>query len=433
MISPHFPPDSSAGTHRVRLLAPYLEQYGWTPTVLTVDPSYYEGALDSDLEELVPSALRVERSRAISADVSRIVGVGDLGLRSFGGLYVQARRLLSSEPHDAIYITVYPTYTALLGPLLKRRFNIPFVLDYQDPWVGSWGEMVGGGEGGKVDAKSRLSRRIAMKLEPFAVRAADAITAVSIKTAQDVIARIPLDREVPLVEIPIGGDQADFDAIRSTARSNSFFDATDGLFHLCCVGTLLPLGMETLSAFLSAVVELRNSRTDLYERLRVHFIGTSNARTGNNPDRIMPRANKMGLSGVVSEHPTRVDYADAVNVQIQASALLLLGSSEHHYTASRLYPALLARRPLLGLYHRLSSVSKILAASGPGVHLVQFGDEDPAMSHVTEIGNELASLIGGARTADSERPTSMDDSFSARQLAGRLGSLLDRVAASRAS
>ena len=38
MISPHFPPDSSAGTHRVRLLAPYLEAFGWRPTVLTVAP-----------------------------------------------------------------------------------------------------------------------------------------------------------------------------------------------------------------------------------------------------------------------------------------------------------------------------------------------------------------------------------------------------------
>ena len=43
MISPHFPPDSTAGTHRVRLLAPRLREHGWAPTVLTVDPRDYEG------------------------------------------------------------------------------------------------------------------------------------------------------------------------------------------------------------------------------------------------------------------------------------------------------------------------------------------------------------------------------------------------------
>ena len=46
MISPHFPPDSTAATHRVRLLAPHLPAHGWQPTVLTVDPRDYEGRLD---------------------------------------------------------------------------------------------------------------------------------------------------------------------------------------------------------------------------------------------------------------------------------------------------------------------------------------------------------------------------------------------------
>jgi len=39
MVSPHFPPDSSAASHRVRLLAPHLERVGWEPTIVTIDPS----------------------------------------------------------------------------------------------------------------------------------------------------------------------------------------------------------------------------------------------------------------------------------------------------------------------------------------------------------------------------------------------------------
>ena len=48
---------------------------------------------------------------------------------------------------------------------------------------------------------------------------------------------------------------------------------------------------------------------------------------------------------------TRLDYLDALSVLTHASGILLLGSSERHYTASKLYPALLARRPLLALFH----------------------------------------------------------------------------------
>src|SRR4026207_1305491 len=45
MVTPHFPPDSSAASHRVRLLAPHLPAAGWRPTVVTLEPSGYEGRL----------------------------------------------------------------------------------------------------------------------------------------------------------------------------------------------------------------------------------------------------------------------------------------------------------------------------------------------------------------------------------------------------
>ena len=77
MISPHFPPDSTGGTHRVRLLAPRLREHGWEPTVLTVDPRDYQGALDPALADSVPADLRVIRARAWPARVTRVsVAVG---------------------------------------------------------------------------------------------------------------------------------------------------------------------------------------------------------------------------------------------------------------------------------------------------------------------------------------------------------------------
>ena len=174
MIAPHFPPDTGAATHRVRLLAPHLKDFGWIPTVLTVERSANAGRNDSDLEAMVPRDLRVVRAPAWRHAWTRKLGVGDLGLRAFTGLYRTASRLLRDERYDALFITIFPTYPALLGPLLKRHFAIPFVLDYIDPWVSAWGKEVGGGPDGAVDLKSRLTRMAALRLEPIAVRAADA-------------------------------------------------------------------------------------------------------------------------------------------------------------------------------------------------------------------------------------------------------------------
>src|SRR2546430_2161518 len=123
MISPHFPPDSTAATHRVRLLAPHMADREWEPTVLTVDPRDYEGRLDPTLYDSLPQNVRIVRTRAWPARASRAVGVGDLGLRAFHGLWRGASDLLAREHFDSVFITIYPTYPALLGPVLKRRFT----------------------------------------------------------------------------------------------------------------------------------------------------------------------------------------------------------------------------------------------------------------------------------------------------------------------
>src|SRR5437870_2505976 len=125
IISPHFPPDSTAGTHRVRLLAPHLRECGWEPTVLTVDARDYEGVLDPVLAESVPADVRVVRVRAWPARTTRPLGIGDLGLRAFQPLRREAMRLLAAERFDAVFITIYPAYPALLGRILKKRFGVP--------------------------------------------------------------------------------------------------------------------------------------------------------------------------------------------------------------------------------------------------------------------------------------------------------------------
>jgi hypothetical protein len=429
MIAPHFPPDTGAATHRVRLLAPYLREYGWEPTVLTVERSANEGRQDPELEAMVPTDLRVVRARAWSPRWTRKVGIGDLGLRAFTGLLREASRVLATERHHALFITIFPTYTALLGPLLKSRFRIPFVLDYTDPWVSAWGKEVGGGKNGAVDLKSRLTRLAAIGLEPLAARSADAITAVSAGTCEMIQERIPELNRKPCVAIPLGGDIADFSYLHARARSNDYFDPNDGDFHICYVGTLLPLGFETLRAVLEALTLLRESAPEACERIRLHFFGTSNQSAGNPEPRVLPLARELRVEGQVREHPLRIDYLDALAVQVQASAILLMGSTEPHYTASKLYPALLAARPLLAVYHARSSVAEIMVrtTSPPDAQLVTYTDSDPAANHSGEIARALASLVAGSSTRPITWQSEELDKFSARSLAGELARVFDLV------
>jgi glycosyl transferase family 4 len=425
MVSPHFPPDSSAGAHRVRLLAPHLAGCGWDPTVVTVDPAAYEGRLDAGLSALVPPSLRVVRCPAWSARWTRKAGIGDLGLRSLTGLARACATLLGREQFDALFITVYPVYPALLGPWLKRRFGVPFLLDYQDPWVGNWGLTVGGGPQAAADFKSRASRRLGQILEPIAVRAADAITAVSARTYEDVLARIPV---TPVcAALPLGWERADFDVPPAV---NPLFDAADGCVHVSYVGTLLPTGFGTLAALLGAARLLRDRDAALYRRLRLWFVGTSNQSLGAAEPRVLPMAADMGVDDVVREVPARIGYLEALTVLRQSSGILLLGSSERHYTASKLYPALLAARPLLAIFHDASSVVEILrrAARPPSVRIVTYSDADPGVAPSAEaVYAPLRDLVSRPTYDAAAVDLTAIEDVSARFLARTLAGVLDRI------
>ncbi len=372
IVSPHFPPDTAAASHRVRLIAPHLPANGWDPTVVTVDPRDVESRLDPGLARLVPESLRVIRVRAWPAGLTRRIGVGDLGLRSYCALGTACTRLLATERFDALFITIYPTYPALLGPNLKRQFGVPFILDYQDPWVGAWGRDVGGGRGGTADVRSRATRWIAERLEPATLRAADGVTAVSARTFEDALARVPGARPRGCEVLPIGWDSADMAHV-DPGVARRFFEPDDGLIHCCSVGTVLPLGTATIEALLDAVVRLRVADPACGRRLRLHFIGTSNQTTGTLAPRVLPLAAARGLSDVVFEHPPRVDYLEALGILRASTIVLVPGSTEPHYTASRLFPAILSGRPVLAAVHEASSVAAIMRRIGAAPRLVTFG------------------------------------------------------------
>ena len=429
MVSPHFPPDSSAAAHRVRLLAPHLPRHGWEPTVLTVDPRAYETRLDPDLARLVPAHLRVLRARAMPARLTRLVGVGDLGLRALPGLRRASAALLRRERFDAVFITTYPTYPALIGPWLKRAFGVPFVLDCQDPWVGAWGRSTGGGADGVPDLKSRLSRALAVRLERRAARAADAVTAVSPLIWEEMRARVPEIAGTPCAAIPLGAEAGDFAALRGRPPRRAYFDPEDGDVHVCSVGTLLPLGIETLRAVLGGVAALRDGRPELYRRLRLHFFGTSNQTAAEAAPRVLPVARALGVADRVTEVAPRVDYLDALAILTRAGAILAMGSSEPHYTASRLYPAVLAARPLLAVYHEASSGAEALRriARPPAVRLVTYTDAERAPVRAGAIAAALSAVLECPAYDSNAVDVSALEAVSARAMAGELSRVLARV------
>ena len=265
VVSPHFPPSSLAGVHRARHLAKHLPEAGWTPIVLCVDPTQHEELLDPTLAELVPKEIEVLKASALPARLTRTFGIGDVGLRSWTFLRQSLIRLLSTRRIGAVLITGSPYYPMLLAGEIRRRFGVPVVLDFQDPWVSSWGAEQ------PVMSKAGLTHRLAVLLEPRALRAASFITSVSDTQNADMAARYPwLDPE-RMSAIPIGGDPDDFVAVRAKAPTRELLDDEPDFFHLSYVGTFLPHSGELFRVLFRAFARLRSTEPALAARIRTQF------------------------------------------------------------------------------------------------------------------------------------------------------------------
>jgi hypothetical protein len=320
---------------------------------------------------------------------------------------------------DLVFIPGPPWAAFVHGPRLLRKYGIPFVIDYIDPWVSA------AGADGRWWTKAFWYRQLALKLEPDVVKHASHFVAVSDGTNDGVRARYPWLPADRFTGIPYGFEASDFDALRAEPRANPYWDANDGNLHLAYVGAMLPNGFETLRALFTAVRSLRDRAPHLFARLRLHFFGTTydpNATEG----RVVPVAREMGLGETVTEHPKRVPYLDALNILCTCDAILALGSSERHYTASKIFPNILARRPMLAIYHEASTVCDIVRTARAG-ELVTYSDESRAEAHSSEIAESLVRLFEpGAYDPARVRWDHFED-YSARNMTRQLASIFDEV------
>jgi len=226
--------------------------------------------------------------------------------------------------------------------------------------------------------------------------------------------------------LPIGWDRGDLDHVAPSAPQF----ADDGCVHLSYVGTLLPAGFETLRALLAALAAERTRVGSAASRIRLHFFGTSNLRTSDAPPRVLPIATEYGLADIVTEHAPRLDYFDALAVLRASNAVLLLGSGERHYTPSKVFPAVVAERPVLALIHEASNAADLLQRLGraPTIRLVTYGDEGAAAR-----GGDIGKALGNVAAEPWYQREAIDinalEPTSACALAGRLAGLLDRCVA----
>jgi hypothetical protein len=429
IIAPDFTPSSYPPALRARFFAQHLGEFGWNPIVLTTEPENYEWTVDPENEKLLNRSLEVIRTSALPIKWTRKLGFGDLGLRTLWPHWRALSRIRRKRRVDLILISVPPNWPIALGRLAHMRFGIPYILDYNDPILTDYYWKL---PRSKRPPKWALVYTMYRFLEPFALRRVDQLIGVDDSYVAGLFKKYEWLRGVKATPVAFGVEPQDFEYVREHPRSNPLFTPGDALFHMGYVGRGGPDMIAALRALFTAVQRGREKAPELYRRLRMHFVGTTYAPNATGKYQVLPVARECGVEDIVEESPGRVQHLDAIQILLDSDALVVLGSESPHYTASKIFPYILAAKPLLAVFHEDSSAVKLLEGTRAG-RAVTFSATRPPLSVVGEIETELQNLL--TAPAGSRPPTDWNkfEPFTARAVTARLAEVFDRTVAGHAS
>lgn len=241
----------------------------------------------------------------------------------------------------------------------------------QDPWHSTYYEDKPKHE---RPAKYWFSYRLNKYLEPIAMKNVDGLIAVSqayIDTLQKRYTRL---HQIPTQVITFGAFQPDFELVKANLSAFKLaYEKDVGNINLVYVGRGGHDMKHALTLLFTAFKKGLETQPKIFEKLRFHFVGTSYAPQGKGIPTIKPIAEEIGISNYVNEQTDRISFYDSIYNLLSAEALMIIGSDDPQYTASKIYPYILAERPLLAFFHPESSAAKIIRNTNAG-HVISLND-----------------------------------------------------------
>lgn len=356
IISPHFPPQNGADMQRIRMSLPYFKECGWDAEVVVVDEAYSDIMQDELLLQSVPADIKIHKVIAYNKIWTSKFGLGSLALRSMWHYRTKVNQLLKTQKFDLIYFSTTEFPLCILGAYWKKRFGVPYVIDMQDPWHSDYYKDK---PKEQQPPKYWFSYRLNKYLEPIAMKNMGGIISVSENYIINLKDRYPVIKDIPQATITFGayppdlkiaaGNHQKFKPLLNPSFNNIVYIGRGGIdMH------------KALTVLFKALKKGLDAEPALFSNLRLYFIGTSYAPTGQGKPSVLPIARKHHVQDSVIEITDRISYYHTLLTLQQANALFIPGSDDPNYTASKIYPYLLTQKPLLAIFNRQSSVVSIL-------------------------------------------------------------------------
>jgi hypothetical protein len=420
IISPQFVPVNSADSHRVRQMLPYFAENGWCAEIATVNLIGLEKPIiDNQLINTIPSDTTMHYVNALDYKWTRKIGLGSLSIRSFYFYYRALKKLLKDKNFDLIFFSTTSFHLFALGPIMKIKFKTPYVLDIQDPWRS---DFYLDKPKNQRPPKFLLNYYLDKYLEAYSIPKADGIISVSknyLETFKLRYKRLTKN----LLTVPFSATIHDY---AHNSKDLNFMKKKEGKVSIVYVGRGgHDLGFS-ISCFFEAIKKLEVNE-DLHSNyFDISFIGTSYAPKGKGVKTIEPIAVELGISSNVKEQTDRVGYFEAISIIQNADILFIPGSTDPAYTASKIYPYILADKPIIACFHENSSVVDILGKCS-NTNVITFDLNSSNVEIAEQLLSELKSIILNLKTHDWNHNIEAMKNYMAPEMTKKICFLFDKV------
>lgn len=274
VIAYYFPPMAYSGVQRTAKFVKYMYDFGWEPTVLTIEPKSYYAFDNSLLEELKQRNIRIIRTkssdptqsifnqskiqndfvRKILNRISQTFFLPDNKKSWTKPALKEARKLLQKESFDIIYATAPPYTSFRIANILKKEFNIPVVLDYRDAWLDDVLSFY----------PTPIHRWIVKRMEKAVLYNCNKVITYTRQLKEHLLKNYTFLSPDEIVIIPHGFDREDFDlTFKSNKPSHKMRITYSGIFY----------DERTPKFFIEAVRRLFYERPELINRIEFCFVG----------------------------------------------------------------------------------------------------------------------------------------------------------------
>jgi len=346
-----FNPAIIADMQRARMLAWELPKLGWDVEILTPSASEVrQDVVEDGAATFFAPGVPVHEVGSVARPLFETLGSHTHMWRTLWPMWQRGTKLISSRRFDLVYFSTTAFMYFAFGPHWKRKYKIPYVTDFQDPWVR---------ESGTANQSNRSWRRVldlfSVLTERYVVLNADGLISVSPNYIETLQARYKDNSLVWLAPdrhavIPFGA--LDRDLVEATKSAKLEEESKSDELEICYVGDGGSIRARSLALICRALALLRSRGNSVANRVRLRLHGTIyNWKPGEaKPLEIVGR--EIGVGDLIAELPERLSYRQSLEMLLRSDGAFILGVDDAGYMPSKLFSYGLSGKPLLASLRR---------------------------------------------------------------------------------